>query len=651
MAFGADDEEAAVLDDFVVFGLALCAKLGVAILFHLERLFVGDGFVGFAKFGDLLAGQKFGVAAEEDVGAASGHVGGDGDGPFATRLGDDGGLGAVVFGVEDGVGDFFLAQDFGDDLAFFDADGADEAGLTVFVAGFNLVNDCGDFVAFAFVDEVGVVDADGGFIGGDDEDFEVVSLLKLFGFGVGGAGHACEFFVHAEVVLEGDGGEGFAFVLDFDTFLGFDGLVEAIGPAATRHGTASKFIDDNNFALINDVVNVFFVERVGLESFVNVVEVFDILGFVEVLDFEIFLKLFKTFIGEGDRVVFFVDDVVFVFLEERDDFVDFIVKFKTLFDLARNDERCTRFINQDRVNLIHNRKEKIALRALSKAIFHVIAEIIKAEFVVGTVSYIRRIGALALGVRQVRQDLARRHPKRTIKLTHPVSITRRQVVIHRNEVRTFASEGVEVKGASGHQRLALTRLHFSNAAFMQSNTANDLDIIMTHAENPTRHLTRRRKRFGQEAIKGLAVCYPLLKFSSLGGEGRVVEFGEGGLKGFDLVHKWLDAAKLTFVFGSKNPLDQVTQHGVYIRSLCSGSVKGDRQEQRIINFRGDSRRKPKTPRCSHGASKISRPPCNASANLDERRNIVADPRKSNPNKSHRKVRKFGGLFNIYPFGS
>ena len=36
------------------------------------------------------SGHELGVAAEQNVGTAAGHVGGDGDGGFAAGLGDDG---------------------------------------------------------------------------------------------------------------------------------------------------------------------------------------------------------------------------------------------------------------------------------------------------------------------------------------------------------------------------------------------------------------------------------------------------------------------------------------------------------------------------------------------------------------------------------
>ena len=55
---------------------------------------------------------------------------------------------------------------------------------------------------------------------------------------MGGASHACELFIHAEVVLEGDGGVGYGLLLDLEALLGLDGLVEAVRVAPALHEAA-----------------------------------------------------------------------------------------------------------------------------------------------------------------------------------------------------------------------------------------------------------------------------------------------------------------------------------------------------------------------------------------------------------------------------
>ena len=63
---------------------------------------------------------------ELDVGAAAGHVGGDGDRAALAGAGDDFGFLLVVLGVEDGVDDALALEHAREVLADFDRDRADE---------------------------------------------------------------------------------------------------------------------------------------------------------------------------------------------------------------------------------------------------------------------------------------------------------------------------------------------------------------------------------------------------------------------------------------------------------------------------------------------------------------------------------------------
>ena len=64
------------------------------------------------------------------------------------------------------------------------------------------------------------------------------------------------FVVQAEEVLEGNGGQGFALPFHLDALLGLDGLVEALVVAAAQHQAAGEFVDDDDFAVLDHVVDV-----------------------------------------------------------------------------------------------------------------------------------------------------------------------------------------------------------------------------------------------------------------------------------------------------------------------------------------------------------------------------------------------------------
>ena len=59
---------------------------------------------------DVQAADVGHAGAELNVGAAAGHVGGDGDGAALAGAGDDFGFLLVIFRVEDGVDDALLLQ-------------------------------------------------------------------------------------------------------------------------------------------------------------------------------------------------------------------------------------------------------------------------------------------------------------------------------------------------------------------------------------------------------------------------------------------------------------------------------------------------------------------------------------------------------------
>ena len=190
----------------------------------------------------------------------------------------------VVLGVQHLVLDPGPSEHFGELLVLLDGDGPHQHRLALRVELLDLLEDGLEFLPLGPVDHVRVVRADHGLVGGDDHDVQLVDLLELRRLGVGRSGHAGQLLVHAEVVLEGDGGQGLVFVLDLDLFLGLQGLVEPVAVAAPRHEPARELVDDDHLAVLDDVVHVPLEEDVGLQGLVDVVEQFDVAGVVEVVD-------------------------------------------------------------------------------------------------------------------------------------------------------------------------------------------------------------------------------------------------------------------------------------------------------------------------------------------------------------------------------
>ncbi len=211
-------------------------------------------------------------------------------------------------------------------------------------------------------------------------------MPELLGLGFRGAGHAGELLVHAEIILEGDGGESLILALDLDAFLGFHGLMQAVRPAAARHLAAGELVDDDDFAVFHDVIDVALVERVRAQRLIDVVHQFDVDGIGKILQAEETFALAEALFGECGGAKFFVDGIVDVLNELGNNLVDSGVLVGGLFGRAGNDQRSAGFVNQDGIDFIDDAELVAALNALREIVLHVVAEVVEAKLVVGAVS-------------------------------------------------------------------------------------------------------------------------------------------------------------------------------------------------------------------------------------------------------------------------
>ncbi len=435
----------------------------------------------------------------------------------------------------------------------------------------DLVGDGEVFFLGGAIDDVGIFDAQHLAVGGDDDDVELVDLVELGGFGLGGAGHAGEFFVHAEVVLEGDGGEGLVFLADGDAFLGFDGLMEAVGPAAAGHEAAGELVDDDDFALFDDVLDVALVEGVGLDGDFDVVLEVPVFGVGDVADAEEPFDLLPALVGDGDGAGLLVDDVVagpglglegldeLAEFELGDDEVDAGVLVGGLVGGAGDDERGAGFVDEDGVDFVDDAVVVAALDLVLELELHVVAEIVEAELVVGAVGDVGAVGLAALLVGEVVDDDADGEAEEAVDLAHPFGVALGEVVVDGDDVDAAAGEGVEVAGKRGDEGLAFAGLHLGDLAGVEDHAADELDVEVAHADGAAAGFADDGEGFGEDGVEGGlfggvdgvevvlgaiggvellggdGVGYALAEFGGLGAELVVGERLHGGLEGVDLL--------------------------------------------------------------------------------------------------------------------
>ena len=359
MALGADDVKAAKLDDFLVLLFGFLGKLRIQLpvkfsgfLDFVRHVFVVanrffDDFIGVIAPAHFVLCHKLGVSAQKNIGTASGHVGGNGNRALLTGLRNDFGFAVVELGVQNHVLYAASFKKLTDIFALFNRNRTDQNRLARGMTLFNLVGNRFKLALHGRIDGVVQVLSDHRTVGGNGDDVEPVNAPELVLFGLGSTRHAGDFFVHAEIVLEGNGSESLAFALDLHVLLGFNRLMEAVGIAAASHEAAREFIDDDHLAILDHVVNVPFHKNVGAERGQNVVMKLRVLGVGQVFDIERRLGLTNAFFGQNDGFFLFVSDIVIVLAlaKTRNKSVRHLIKLGGFVALAGNDERGSGFVD------------------------------------------------------------------------------------------------------------------------------------------------------------------------------------------------------------------------------------------------------------------------------------------------------------------
>src|SRR3546814_15682479 len=116
--------------------------------------------------------------------------------------------------------------------------------------------------------------------------------------------------------------------------------------------------------------------------------------------------------------------------------------FRLVVGGSRNDERGARFVEQDRIDLVNDGEIEGALHHLPALIFHIVAQIIEAKFVIGRIRDVGGISLSPLILAQVRHDHAGGKPTEAIDQPHPVTVATGELIVHRSEERRVGSESV-----------------------------------------------------------------------------------------------------------------------------------------------------------------------------------------------------------------
>ena len=172
----------------------------------------------------------------------------------------------MLLGVQHVVPDAAQFEHAAQQLRDLDRRGADQHRTSRLDEFDDLLDHGVVFLALGFVDQVLTVVADHLAVGRDHHDVQFVDAPELRRLRLGRTGHAAQLVVHAEVVLQRDGGEGLRRGLDLHVLLGLDGLVESVRVAASFEDTARLLVDDLHLVVHHHILDVLFEHGEGFQQ-------------------------------------------------------------------------------------------------------------------------------------------------------------------------------------------------------------------------------------------------------------------------------------------------------------------------------------------------------------------------------------------------
>ena len=123
---------------------------------------------------------------------------------------------------------FSAFEQFTQAFRLFDRHRADEHRLAFFVTFGNVVSNSIKLLALSLIHHVGMVDARHAFVRRDNGNVEIINFLEFDRFGIGCTGHTGQLVVHAEVVLNGDRGQGLVFFANTHALFSLNRLMESV---------------------------------------------------------------------------------------------------------------------------------------------------------------------------------------------------------------------------------------------------------------------------------------------------------------------------------------------------------------------------------------------------------------------------------------
>ena len=221
----------------------------------------------------------------------------------------------------------------------------------------------------------------------------------------------------------------------------------------------------------------------------------------------------------------FVDGVVDFLNELGNDLIDAVILVGGFFGGAGNDQRRAGFVDEDGVDFVDDGELVAALHAIGEVVFHVVAQIVEAELVVGAVGDVGAIGGAALRVVEIVDDHADGEAQYAVDRPHPFGVAAGEVIVDGDDVHAAAGERIQISGKSGDQRLSFAGFHLGDLALVQHHAADQLHVEMAHGQRAAAGFAHQGKRRNERRLERVGQALLVVGFGGIGAAEALGDFG------------------------------------------------------------------------------------------------------------------------------
>ena len=432
-------------------------------------------------------------AAQADIGTAASHLCGDRDRLERTGLGDDAGFFGIVLGVQHDSRNPRTHQTVMQCLGFGDIVRAHQHRLPGGMDLGDMRDDRVVLTRLGDVHAVGLIFANVGGVGRDRRDTQLVELPQLLTGRQGGAGHSADTRVAVDECLHGDGVENLTGVGGFDSLLGFDSCLQAIGPALQRGDASTRGVDEVHGAITHDVVHVALQEHMCVQGHIDLGEGGpDVVLGVQVDVPQLLFQLPGSGIGQEDVATVVIGLVVLACDQLTDRLDDLRARRFTVAGSSQH-QRHQSLVDEHRVGLVDDGDVGARRDKGIDIDRQLVAQHVETDLVDRPVGDVTGVGLTAFVSGGFLGDPAHRQPQALQERSHPLGITTGQVVVDRDDVHTASAQRVAGGGDRTGQSLTLTGGHLDDVAVEHAQGAQQLNIERALVNGPLGGLTHYRQ--------------------------------------------------------------------------------------------------------------------------------------------------------------